>query len=105
MQKFLVLYRSTMSMGEQMSSTTPEQREASMAAWMAWGAGAGDALVDWGVPTMPTSDDDPGPTGWIGGYSILQADDLDGVNAVLADHPHRAMGTIEILAMMDMPGA
>ena len=105
MQKFLVLYRSKMSMGEQMASTTPEERQASMQAWMAWGQAAGDALVDWGVPTQPTSDDDPGPAGWVGGYSILQAEDVAGVQAVLAGHPHHQVGTIEVLQMLDMPGA
>ena len=105
MQKFLVLYRSTMSMGEQMASTTPEQRQASMDAWMAWGAAAGDALVDWGVPTQPTSDEDPGPAGWVGGYSILQAADVDAVRAVLEGHPHNQIGSIEILQMLDMPGS
>lgn len=54
-----------------MAGSTAEQVEAGMDAWMAWAAAAGDALVDWGVPTMPTSRDDPGPSGWIGGYSIL----------------------------------
>lgn len=105
MQKFLVLYRSKMSMEEQMGATTPEQRQASMDAWMAWGVGAGDALVDWGVPTQPTSDDDPGPAGWIGGYSILQAEDVGGARAVLAGHPHNQIGTIEVLQMLDMPGS
>jgi len=76
-----------------------------MDAWMAWGAGAGDALVDWGVPTQPTSDDDPGPAGWIGGCSILQAQDVAGARTVLAGHPHNRMGTIEVLQMLDMPGS
>ena len=104
MQKYLVLYRSKMSMGEQMANSTPEERQAGMTAWMAWGAAAGDALVDWGVPTQPTTEDDPGPAGWVGGYSILQASDVDGVRALLADHPHNQMGTIEVLQMLDMPG-
>ncbi len=105
MEKYLVLYRSTMTMGEQMAGSTPEERQAGMDAWMAWGASAGDALVDWGVPTQPTSDADPGPAGWIGGYSILQADDLAGVQAILAGHPHNQMGTIEVLQMLPMPGS
>jgi hypothetical protein len=88
-----------------MAASTPEEMKAGMDAWMAWGAEAGDALVDWGVPTMPTSQDDPGPAGWIGGYSILQAEDLAGVKAILAGHPHNQMGTIEILQMLAMPGA
>ena len=105
MEKYLVLYRSKMTMGEQMAGATPEQMKASMDAWMVWGAAAGDALVDWGVPTMPTSQDDPGPAGWIGGYSIVQGEDLASVQAVLAGHPHNQMGTIEILQMLPMPGA
>jgi hypothetical protein len=105
MEKYLVLYRSTMAMGEQMAESTPEEMKAGMEAWMAWGAAAGDALVDWGVPTLPTSDADPGPAGWIGGYSILQAEDLAGVQAVLASHPHNQTGTIEVLKMLPMPGS
>ena len=105
MQKFLVLYRSKMSMEEQMANSTPEEMKASMDEWMAWGAAAGEALFDWGVPTAPTSDEDPGPAGWIGGYSILQAQDVDSVRAVLAGHPHNQVGTIEVLQMLDMPGS
>ena len=104
MQKYLVLYRSKMSMGEQMENSTPEQRQAGMDAWMAWGAAAGEALVDWGVPTQPTSDDDPGPAGWIGGYSIIQGESVDAAKALLAGHPHNQVGTIEVLQMLDMPG-
>jgi hypothetical protein len=56
-------------------------------------------------PPCPTSQDDPGPAGWIGGYSILQGEDLASVQAILAGHPHNQMGTIEILQMLAMPGA
>ena len=105
MEKYLVLYRSTQSSGEQMAGMTPEDMQAEMDAWMAWGTSAGDTLVDWGSPTQPTSADDPGGAGWIGGYSILQAEDLAGVQAVLATHPHNQVGTIEVLQMLPMPGA
>ena len=105
MEKYLVLYRSKMTMGEQMAGATPEQMQAGMDAWMAWGAAAGDALVDWGQPTMPTSDDDPGPAGWVGGYSIVQGEDLESVRALLAGHPHNQMGTIEVLQLLPMPGS
>ena len=88
-----------------MAGSTPAEMKAGVDAWMAWGAAAGDALVDWGVPTMPTPQDDPGPAGWIGGYSILQSEDLASVRAVLAGHPHNRMGTIAILQMLPMPGA
>lgn len=104
MPKYLLLYRSLMSAGDQMAANSPEEAEAEMAAWNAWGAKAGAAIVDFGAPTMPTSQDDPGPAGHIGGFSILQADDLDALNAVLDGHPHAAHGTIEIHQMIDLPG-
>jgi hypothetical protein len=104
-QKYLILYRSKMTAGEQMSGSTPEEAQAGMDAWMAWGANAGDALVDWGAPTQPTSEDDPGPAGWIGGYSVVQAEDTAALTALLASHPHHQVGTIEVLEMLDMPGS
>lgn len=105
MPKFLILYRSQRTMGDQMAAGTPDEMQASMQAWMAWGASAGEHLVDFGTPTMPTSDSDPGPEGWIGGFSIMQAADLHELNGLIAAHPHRGEGTIEVLQMMDMPGS
>jgi hypothetical protein len=36
MEKYLVLYRSKMTMGEQMAGSTPEEMKAGMDAWMAF---------------------------------------------------------------------
>jgi len=105
MPNYLILYRSTMAPGEQMAASTPEEMQASMAAWNAWGAAAGEHLVDFGSPTMPTSEADPGPAGWIGGYSLMQAADLSELESVLAAHPHREHGTIEVLEILPMPGS
>lgn len=104
MPKYLVLYRSPLSVGEQMAAATPEAMQASMNDWMAWGAKAGDALVDFGSPTQPASDGDPGPAGWVGGYSFLQAADVTMLNALLEGHPHMAIGTIEVLEVLPQPG-
>ena len=104
MPRYLVLYRSTVSAGEQMAAATPEAMQASMEAWMAWGAKAGDALVDFGSPTQPVSDGDPGPAGGVGGYSFLQAEDVASLDAVLEGHPHMAMGTIEVVEVLPQPG-
>jgi hypothetical protein len=104
MTKFLVLYRSTTTAGEQMSSATPEEAKAGMDAWMAWAGKAGDAIVDLGSPlAVVEAGGDAGTP--VGGYSILQADSGDAVRDVLAGHPHTAMGgTIEILEALQMPG-
>jgi hypothetical protein len=103
MPQYLILYRSTTAPDEQMGMS-PGEMQAEMDKWNAWGQSVGDALVDFGNPTRPTSDDDPGPAGWIGGYSLLQADDEASLQALLAEHPHRPFGTIEVLEVMPMPG-
>ena len=104
MPKYLILYRSKMMPGQQMENMSPGEMQAEMEKWNAWGQAAGDALVDFGDPTRPISDEDPGPAGWIGGYSMLQAEDAASVDALLADHPHRLFGTIEVLEVMPIPG-
>ena len=104
MTKYLALYRSNMTAGEQMAQSTPEQAQAGMDAWMAWAERAGDAVVDLGTPLAVV---DPGGDSGepIGGYSILQAESHDALGAVLEGHPHRAMGgTIETLECLQMPG-
>jgi hypothetical protein len=103
--KYLVLYRQKTTAAEQMASSTPEQAQAGMEAWMAWAGQAGDAIVDLGSPTSVV---DPGGDSGdpIGGYSIMQADSPEALNRVLEGHPHKAMGgTIETLEMLSMPGS
>ena len=107
MKKFLVLYRSTVSAMEQMTSSTPEQMTAEMEKWMAWGASAGTALAEWGAPLGDSSviRGSKGP-GFIGGYSIVQADSLDSAQRLFDAHPHFGApgASIELLEIMSMPG-
>lgn len=105
MTKFLVLYRSTQSAAEQMAAADPDAGADSMKAWMDWAAGAGDAIVDFGSPTQTVAGADAGASTYIGGYSIMQADDLAALQAVLEGHPHTVWGgTIEVLEFLAMPG-
>jgi hypothetical protein len=102
--KYLVLYRSTMTAGEQMAQSTPEQAQAGMEEWTAWAQRAGDAIIDLGTPLQVV---DPGGDSGdpIGGYSILQADSPEALSKVLEGHPHQAMGgTIETLECLQVPG-
>jgi hypothetical protein len=101
--KYLVLYRSNMTAGEQMAQSTPEQAQAGIDAWTAWAQQAGDAIVDLGTPLAVV---DPGGDSGdpIGGYSILQAESQEALNKVVAGHPHRMIGTIETLECLQMPG-
>jgi hypothetical protein len=108
LKKFLVLYRSSVTAGEQMSSTTPEQAQAGMELWMTWAQKAGDAIVDLGSPLADRANLGAGSVGQpIGGFSILQADTSEGVAQLLEDHPHfHSPGdpTIEVLEFLPMPG-
>ena len=73
-------------------------RQQAMAAFGAWAAGAGQALVDPGAPlgspvTVSSAGASPGPaSGPVGGYSILEAADSDAAVALLADHPFIGRG-------------
>lgn len=99
--KFLVLYKSDVSAQQQMGQSTPEQAEAGMQEWMSWAGRAGEAIVDMGSPVGPTSD---GADASIGGYSILQADSREALDAVLEGHPHLHIGTIDVHEFLDLPG-
>jgi|SRR5690242_9187499 len=109
MSRFMVLYRSTVDATEQMASGSPEQAQEGMALWMKWAEKAGPALVDLGSPLgksrfVQGAQDQAGTP--IGGFSILEADSPDAVNALLDDHPHlHAPGAaIEVLEYLPMPG-
>ncbi|WP_243077283.1 hypothetical protein [Microbacterium sp. SS28] len=105
MSTYLILYRAPGTAADQMADQDPEAAAESMKAWTDWQAKAGDAVVDFGSPTQPVSGADPGSETSIGGYSLVQADSLGELDALLADHPHKAMGgSIEILALLSIPG-
>ena len=108
MTKYLVLYRSPVSAREQMAQGTPEQRQAGMDAWMTWAKKAGTAIVDLGSPLGDTAHVGGGGAGqgFIGGFSILQAESIGGVKKVLDGHPHLMMpgASIEVLEFMPIPG-
>ena len=110
MAKYMVLYRSPVSAEEQMASATPEQAQAGMEAWNAWGAKAGDSLVDFGSPVTQAGVVGAGGSlsgeGYIGGFSVLEADSVDSLRSLLDDHPHLMLegATIEILEYLPTPG-
>jgi hypothetical protein len=113
MKKFLVLYRSTVSVKEQMKKATPEQMKASMDAWKVWVQKHGQALVDMGAPLGDTALlKGMAGQGHVDGYSIVQAESLDTAKRMFEAHPHfgapgapEAPGaSIEILELLSMPG-
>jgi hypothetical protein len=94
MKKFLVVYTAPKSAREQMAQATPEQAKSSTDAWMAWAKRTGSALVDLGAPVAAVG----GIESKIDGFSILQAESAPAAEALLKDHPHRAVpgATIQV---------
>jgi hypothetical protein len=101
MTKFLVLYKADRSARDQMAAASPEQAQAGMDAWMAWAARAGESIVDMGAPVTGSSTE---ADERVGGYSILQADSFQALQAVLDGHPHLQVGSIDVHEFLPMPG-
>lgn len=108
MAKYMILYCSPTSVQEMMGNASPEQMKEGMDAWMAWAGKAGDTLVDLGSPVAHASHTGPGThpgAEEVCGYSILQADSREAVDAILDGHPHLVPGnSIEVFEMVTPPG-
>ena len=109
MKKFLVLYKAPASSFEQMMKATPEQQQAGMDAWNAWGRKVETSIVEMGAPlgkslrvtrtgASPTKND-------LGGYSIMQAESKEALGEILKEHPHfmTPEGIIEVVEIMPLP--
>ncbi len=109
MANFIVIYRAPTSAMEAMQHLTTEEIQKGMEPWTQWAESAGDSLVELGSPLgnavkITGEGDTPGdPT--ISGYSILQADNIDGALALLRGHPHLGWAAgcvIEVFESMSM---
>ena len=82
-----------------------------MQAWMAWTNQAGDAIVDLGTPleraSRVTADGTADSNSEAAGYSLLQADSRERIEALLRGHPHLKMpgASIDVLEALPIPGA
>src|SRR5205814_8850048 len=110
MKKFLLLYLSPVSAEQQMQTASPEDMQKGMEPWVRWFDAHKQEIVEMGTPTgnemNVTKAGSSRPKTYIGGYSILQAEDIDAAKAMLSDHPHFMMegNSIEVLELMPMPG-
>ena len=101
MSKYMVFYNTTSAMRAQMAEIPPEQSAAGMQDWMAWGERVGDRLVDMGSPLENDGDADV----QVSGYSVIDADSQEQLDALLEGHPHTAAGgTISSQRFMELPG-
>jgi hypothetical protein len=107
MSKYLLLYRGPAT---PMEDFTPEQGAEQMKAWGEWMGRVGPALVDQGAPFgARTAVGDNGaatPPSDQNGYTIVEADDLDGARALTKGHPFLSEGkgrfSIEIFELTPM---
>jgi hypothetical protein len=99
MKKYLVLYTPSVPATEQLANNNPEMARKGMELWMGWMKKAGSALIDGGSPLNGTNKK-------IGGYSIIQAESQQHLDALMKDHPHfHAPGAaIETYEMLKLPG-
>ena len=108
MQKYLVLYYATADAMQAMVNSTPEDMQAVMGAWKAWADRCGDALVEMSPLSpggrMSASESSANEMGVVT-YSVLQAEDLESAQALLADHPHLGIEGcgIEVYGTMSLP--
>jgi hypothetical protein len=75
-----------------------EARQQAMAAFGQWVAETGDALVDPGAPLGPSKTvsksgvADGAAAGVSGGYSVVEADDMNAAVDLVRNHPYIARG-------------
>jgi hypothetical protein len=111
MKKFIVLYFASAEATVKMAESTPEQMKDAMKPWMDWAQKCGSGLVDMGTPLgngLKVTKGGSSPSQKeVVGYSVLQAENMEGAKKMLEGHPH-LMWTegceIEVYESMSMPG-
>jgi hypothetical protein len=107
LKKFMLLYMAPVAAEVQMN-VSPEEMKKGMEPWMAWYNKNKNSIVDLGAPLgkgacVDTKGNKKTQT-QVTGYSIIQAEDIESVKAIIANHPHLMMpqASIEILEIMPM---
>ncbi len=110
MTEFIVLYNAPKSAQGKCEDMSPEEMSKIMEAWMKWAKNCGEHLVDMGSPLNNGKHlDTSGSTSSsseVGGYSIMQADNVAKVEELLKENPHLGWGDgcyIEIHEKMPLP--
>jgi len=106
--KYLYLYQGPAT---PMEDFTPEQSAEQTKAWGDWMAKVGSALVEPGAPfaaRTAVGDDGSSPKpSQQNGYTIVEADSLEGAQTLVKGHPFLAEGkgrfSIEIFELAPMP--
>jgi hypothetical protein len=94
-----------------MGEMTPEQSAAAMAGWQAWMGKAAGAITDMGAPMTAgrsvVADGSAGTPTLLNGYTIIEAEDIDGAVALLDGHPFLSDGSdsfsVEVFELLPIP--
>jgi hypothetical protein len=108
MAKFMFVYKGPAS---DMQDMTEEQSKAVLDAWNQWIQSTGSSLVDVGQPmangTSLVDNGSEGTPALLNGYSIIEADSLDGARRLANGHPFLSEGkgnfSIDIFELMPLP--
>ncbi|HSX47953.1 MAG TPA: YciI family protein [Candidatus Nanoarchaeia archaeon] len=110
MTKFILLYNGPATPAEEM---TKEQIDKVMAGWGSWMEKVGNGIVDIGLPMNSkgravVDDGSEGTVTDLQGYTIIQAEDMDGAVALVDGHPFLSDKTgkfsVEVFELLPMPG-
>lgn len=112
MKKFLAVFvapvESYDKMKGEMKDSNPEQQKGDMEAWMQWMGRHKGSLVDPGAPVGKTKRITKGGVAnirnEIGGYMIIQAEDLEAAAKIFDDSPHFGVqnGAVDVMEIMEM---
>ena len=111
MTKYMILHNAPEPAGEFMDSSSPEQRQSGIDAWMAWRDEAVKKVqFEFGMPMEAVARITPeGATNsdnQASGYSMIEAESKDPVIEVLLNHPHldRPGATLDVFEIIPMTG-
>ena len=107
--QFMIVYKGEAT---DMSEMSQEEARSIMEKWGEWMGSLGSSLKDMGAPFGPgasvVDDGSSGSAGLLNGYSIVEADDMDGAIAHSKGHPFLVEGqgnyAIDIYELMPVPG-
>jgi hypothetical protein len=108
MEKYMLVYKGPAT---DMSDMSEEQSKAIMDAWGQWMEKVGSSLVDIGQPmangTSMVDDGSEGRALELNGYSIIEADSMEGAKLLTDGHPFLSEGkgnfAIDIFEIMPVP--
>jgi len=108
MAKYILIYKGEATSMDEM---TPEQGAEVLAKWTTWMDKVGPALADVGTPFGPgaslVDDGSEGMAQSLTGYSIVEADSIEGAKGHADGHPYLSEGmgnyAIDIFELMPVP--